>query len=47
MKGAVTSRATAVASVTALATEGMAILDDQNDTPATTMVMMLTSQGDE
>ena len=47
MNGPVTRRATAVASVTALAIEGMAMFDDQNDTPEISNVARLTSQGEE
>ena len=47
MKGPVTRSATAVANVTASAIEGMAMLDDQNDTPEISKVARLTSQGEE
>ncbi len=47
MKGPVTSREMAVANVTALAIGGMAMFEDQNDTPAINNVARLTSHGDE
>ncbi len=47
MKGPVTSRDTAVASVTESAIEGMAMFEDQNETPAISKVARLTSHGDE